>query len=209
MVLPWRLLPALYNPLVEGAKSPEFDPKRPVASAMAVLRAIFFAPRSFYLNFTAEGPLREPALFVLLVSAVSGALSTVVGLISATVFETGVSLSGLAVSKLVFVVLSPILVGAVAGVYLLAVRTFIGTEGKFREVYRMLAYAYGAAILLWIPGVSALAFTYATFILMLLGIRSVYRTSLQTALITALTGFVPVALAFIGVLIVVNGLVAR
>ena len=209
MVLPWRLLPALYNPLVEGAKSPEFDPKRPVASAMAVLRAIFFAPRSFYLNFTAEGPLREPALFVLLVSAVSGVLSTVVNLISSTIFETGVSLSGLAVSKLVFVVLSPILVGAVAGVYLLAVRTFIGTEGKFREVYRMLAYAYGAAILLWIPGVSALAFTYATFILMLLGIRSVYRTSLQTALITALTGFVPVALAFIGVLIVVNGLVAR
>jgi hypothetical protein len=199
----------MYNLLVEGAKSPEFDSKRPVASAMAVLRAIFFAPRSFYLNFTAEGPLREPALFVLLVSAVSGVLSTVVNLISSTIFETGVSLSGLAVSKLVFVVLSPILVGAVAGVYLLAVRTFIGTEGKFREVYRMLAYAYGAAILLWIPGVSALAFTYATFILMLLGIRSVYRTSLQTALITALTGFVPVALAFIGVLIVVNGLVAR
>ncbi len=209
MAFPRRSLSALYNPLVEGAKSPEFDPRRPVASAVAVLRAIFFAPRRFYLNFTAEGPLREPALFVLLVSAVSGVLSTVVNLISATIFETGVSLPGLAVSKLAFFVLSPILVGAVAGVYLLSVRTFIGSEGKFREVYRMLAYAYGAAILFWIPGVSALAFTYATLILMLLGIRSVYRTSFLTALVTALTGFVPVALAFIGVLIVINWLVAQ
>ncbi len=209
MVLPWRLLPALYNPLVEGAKSPEFDPKRPVASAMAVLRAIFFAPRSFYLNFTAEGPLREPALFVLLVSAVSGVLSTVVNLISSTIFETGVSLLGVAVSNLAFFVLSPILVGAAAGVYLLSVRTFIDPEGKFREVYRMLAYAYGAMLLFPFPILNALAFTYATFILMLLGIRSVYRASFLTALITALAGFVPVALAFIYLLVAINGLVAR
>ncbi len=209
MVLPWRLLPALYNPPVEGAKSPEFDPKRPVASAVAVLRAILFAPRSFYLNFTAEGSLREPALFVLLVSAVSGVLSTIVNLISATIFETGVSLTGVAVSNLAFFVLSPVLVGAAAGVYLLSVRTFIGPEGKFREVYRMLAYAYGAMLLFPFPILNALAFTYATFILMLLGIRSVYRASFLTALITALAGFVPVALAFIYLLVAINGLVAR
>ncbi len=208
-MFPQYSLPTLYNPLVEGAKSPEFDPKRPVASAVAVLRAVFFAPRSFYLNFTAEGPLREPALFVLLVSAVSGVLSTVVNLISATIFETGVSLPGVAVSNLAFFVLSPILVGAAAGVYLLSVRTFIGPEAKFREVYRLLAYAYGAMILFPFPILNALAFTYATFILMLLGIRSVYRASFLTALITALAGFVPVALAFIYLLVVINGLVAR
>ena len=208
-MFPQYSLPTLYNPLVEGAKSPEFDPKRPVASAVAVLRAVFFAPRSFYLNFTAEGPLREPALFVLLVSAVSGVLSTVVNLISATIFETGVSLPGVAVSNLAFFVLSPILVGAAAGVYLLSVRTFIGPEAKFREVYRLLAYAYGAMILFPFPILNALTFTYATFILMLLGIRSVYRASFLTALITALAGFVPVALAFIYLLVVINGLVAR
>jgi hypothetical protein len=110
---------------------------------------------------------------------------------------------------LVFVVLSPILVGAAAGAYLLSVRTFIGPEGNFREIYRMLAYAYGAMILFWVPLVNAFAFTYATMVLMLLGIRSVYRTSFLTSLVTTLAGFVPIALAFIYLLIAVNGFVAR
>jgi hypothetical protein len=194
---------------VDATKSPEFDPKRPVASAAAVLRAIFFAPRRFYSDFSAEGPLREPILFILLVSAVSGVLSIVVNLVSAAVFGSAASLLGVAVSNVAFVVLSPVLIGAAAGAYLLSIRTFIGTEGKFREVYRMLAYAYGAMILFSIPVLNALAFTYATLILMLLGIRSVYRAPFLTALITALAGFVPVALAFIYLLVAVNGLVAR
>ncbi len=174
-----------------------------------MLRAIFFAPRRFYSDFSAEGPLREPILFILLVSAVSGVLSIVVNLVSAAVFGSAASLLGVAVSNVAFVVLSPVLIGAAAGAYLLSIRTFIGTEGKFREVYRMLAYAYGAMILFSIPVLNALAFTYATLILMLLGIRSVYRASFLTALITALAGFVPVALAFIYLLVAVNGLVAR
>ncbi|HLL40603.1 MAG TPA: YIP1 family protein [Rubrobacteraceae bacterium] len=194
---------------MDATKSPEFDPKRPVASAAAVLRAIFFAPRRFYSDFSAEGPLREPILFILLVSAVSGVLSIVVNLVSAAVFGSAASLLGVAVSNVAFVVLSPVLIGAAAGAYLLSIRTFIGTEGKFREVYRMLAYAYGAMILFSIPVLNALAFTYATLILMLLGIRSVYRAPFLTALITALAGFVPVALAFIYLLVAVNGLVAR
>lgn len=194
---------------MDATKSPEFDPKRPVASAAAVLRAIFFAPRRFYSDFSAEGPLREPILFILLVSAVSGVLSIVVNLVSAAVFGSAASLLGVAVSNVAFVVLSPVLIGAAAGAYLLSIRTFIGTEGKFREVYRMLAYAYGAMILFSIPVLNALAFTYATLILMLLGIRSVYRASFLTALITALAGFVPVALAFIYLLVAVNGLVAQ
>lgn len=205
----WLLPPALYNPLVEGTKSPEFDLRRPVASAAAVLRAIFLAPRRFYLNFQADGPFREPLLFVLLVSAISGILSIVINLVLAAVFGTGASLAGVAVSNLAFVVLSPVLIGAAAGAYLLSVRTFIGPEGKFQEVYRMLAYAYGAMILFPFPLLNALAFTYATLILMLLGIRSVYRTSFLTALIASLAGFVPVALAFIYLLVTVNGLVAR
>lgn len=194
---------------MQAANSPEFDPKRPVASATAVLRAIFLAPRRFYSDFPAEGPLREPILFVLLVSAVSGVLSIVVNLVSAAAFGAGASLPGVAVSNVAFVVLSPVLIGAAAGAYLLSIRTFIGPEGKFREVYRMLAYAYGAMILFPIPLLNALAFTYATFILMLLGIRSVYRASFLTALITTLAGFVPVSLAFIYLLVAVNGLVAR
>jgi hypothetical protein len=199
----------LYNPVVEGAKSPEFDPKRPLASATAVLRAIFLAPKSFYLNFQAEGPLREPTLFVLLVSAVSGVLSIVANLILGEIFETDTSLPGVAASNLAFIVLSPVFVGAAAGVYLLSVRTFVGPGGNFREVYRMLAYAYGAMILFWIPLVNAFAFTYATMVLMLLGIRSVYRTSFLTALVATLAGFVPIALAFIYLLVMVNGLVVR
>jgi len=199
----------LYNPLVNGAKSPEFDPKRPVASAAAVLQAIFLAPKSFYLNFPVEGPLREPTLFVLLVSAVSGVLSVVVNLILGAIFETNTSLLGVLVSNLAFVVFSPVAVGAAAGAYLLSVRTFVGPEGDFRQLYRMLAYAYGAMILFWIPLVNAFAFTYATMILMLLGIMSVYRTSFLTGLITTLVCFVPVAIAFIYLLVAINGLVVR
>jgi hypothetical protein len=200
---------ALYNSLVNGAKSTEFDPRRPFASATAVLRAIFLAPRSFYLNFPAEGSLREPTLFVLLVSAVSGVLSVVANLILGAIFETNTSLLGVLVSNLAFVVFSPVAVGAAAGAYLLSVRTFVGSEGNFRQIYRMLAYAYGAMILFWIPLVNAFAFTYATMILMLFGIMSVYRTSFLTGLITTLVGFVPVAVAFIYLLVAINGLVAR
>jgi hypothetical protein len=194
---------------VEATKSPEFDPEHPVGSAAAVLRGIFFAPRSFYLNFSAEGPLREPTLFVLLVSAVSGVLSVVVNIISGAIFGTSASLMGVLALNLAFVVLSPLLVGAAAGAYLLSVRTFVGPQGSFREVYRMLAYAYGAMILFWLPVVNAFAFTYAAFILMLLGIRSVYRTSFLTGLITTLAGFVPVAVAFIYLVVAANGLVVR
>jgi hypothetical protein len=44
---------------------------------------------------------------------------------------------------------------------------------------------------------------------MLLGIWSVYRTSLLTGLITTLAGFVPVAVAFIYLVVAANGLVVR
>ncbi len=193
---------------MDGAKSPEFDPKRPVASAVTVLQGIFLAPKGFYLNFSAEGPLQGPTLFILLVSAVSGTLSVVVNLISAAI-GASFDLPSVIASNLAFVVLSPVAVGVAAGVYFLSVRTFVGPEGSFREVYRMLAYAYGAMILFWVPVVYAFAFTYATMVLMLLGIRYVYHTSFLTGLITTLVGFVPVASAFLYLLIAVNGLVAR
>ncbi len=188
----------MYNPSVHDAKSPEFDPKRPVASASAVLRAIFLRPKSFYLSFDAQGPVREPTAFVLLVSVVSGVLSVGANLILAAVFGmTSTNLLGVAALNVVFVVLSPILVAMAAGMYLLSLRGFVGSEVTFREVYRMLAYAYGAMVLFWIPIVNALAFTYATLILMGLGIRSVYRTSFLKALVTTVVGVVPVSIAFI------------
>lgn len=196
---------ALYNLSVNVAKSPEFDSKRPVASTAAVLRAIFLGPRSFYLNFDPKGSIREPIVFVLLVSAVAGILSVAANLIFGV---AGASLLDVAALNLAFVVLSPILVGVAAGVYLLSVRTFVGPEGNFREVYRMLAYAYGAMILLPLPVINAFAFTYATMILMGMGIRSVYRTSFLTALVTTLVGFVPVSLAFLLLLITAGGFVS-
>ncbi len=183
---------------MQTTESPEFDPKRPAASAAAILRGIFLAPRSFYLNFRAEGPLREPILFVLLVSAVSGALSAAVNLVYGVVSGTmGAGLLGVIAVNLAFVVLGPLVVGLFSGAYLLSVRTFIGPEGDFQQVYRMLAYAWGVAVLFWIPGLNAFAFTYATLVLMLLGIRYVYRTSFLTALMTALVGYVPSAILFI------------
>lgn len=186
----------------------EFDPRRPVASAAAILRGIFFAPRRFYLDFPAEGPLREPTLFVVLISAVSGVLSVALNLILGFIRDTDTNVLGVVALNLGFVALSPVFVGVAAGAYLLSVRTFVGPEGRFREVYRMLAYAYGAMILFPIPVLNALAFTYAALILMWFAIRGVYRTSFLSGLITALVGFVPVALAFIYLVVAANGLIA-
>ena len=191
---------------MDGAKSPEFDLERPTASTAAVLRAILLQPRAFYLNFDAKGPVREPLVFVLLVSAVSGVLSLVVNSIFAAVFGAGTNLFVVAVLNLAFVMLSPVLVGMAAGVYLLCIRMFVSRGSDLREVYRMFAYAYGAMILSWVPVVNALAFTYAAMILMMLGIQSVYRASFLTALVTTLVGFVTVSVAFIYLLGMANGL---
>jgi hypothetical protein len=186
----------------------EFDPRRPVASAAAVLRGIFFAPRRFYLNFPAEGPLREPILFVLLISAVSGVLSVALNLVLGVSFGTGANIGGVVALNLAFVALSPVLVGVAAGAYLLSVLTFVGPGGRYREVYRMLAYAYGAMILFPIPVLNAIAFTYGALILMWFAIRGAYRASFLSGLITALVGFVPVALAFIYLVVTANGLIS-
>jgi hypothetical protein len=194
----------LYNPTVEVERSPEFDPKRPFASAAAVIRAISLAPRGFYLNFPAEGPLREPILFVLLVSAVSAVLRLLLVLVFSAqgAGEAGVA----ALEALLFVALSPLLVGLFSGAYLLSIRTFMGPEGDFRQIYRMLAYAWGGAILFWIPGLGAFAFTYVTLVLVGIGIRYVYRTSFLTALVTALVGYVPAAIIYL--LLIVLGVFA-
>lgn len=194
---------------MQGSKThEEFDPRRPVASAAAILRGIFFAPRRFYLDLPAEGPLREPTMFVVLISAVSGVVSVALNLVLSLLRDTDTNVLGVVALNLGFVALSPVFVGVAAGAYLLSVRTFVGPEGRYREVYRMLAYAYGAMILFPIPVLNALAFTYAALILMWFAIRGVYRTSFLSGLITALVGFVPVALAFIYLVVAANGLIA-
>ena len=84
-----------------------------------------------------------------------------------------------------------------AGVYLLAIRTFVGRVSGFTEIYRMAAYAAAALVFAWVPILGAFAFTYALMVLMGIGIQSVYKTSFLTTVVTALTGFVPVATVLI------------
>jgi hypothetical protein len=191
---------------VDRSKPLEFNLERPVASAAAVLRAIFLGPRTFYLNFDARGPIREPVVFVLLVSAVSSVLSLVVNSIFAATFGANLSLPVMAALNLAYIVVSPILVGMAAGVYLLSIRMFIGRGPELREVYRIFAYAYGVMILFWVPLVNALVFVYAAMILMMLGLQSVYRISFLTALVATLVGFVPTSLVFIYLLGAANRL---
>jgi hypothetical protein len=182
-------------PPVQSDKAPEFDLQRPLASAVAVIRAVLFSPKSFYLNLKVEGSLMEPALFVLLVGAVVGVLGAAVALASNLLFgdlDAG-DIRAAVVDALLFAVLSPVGVGVVAGVYLLSIRTFVGKVSSFTEVYRMAAYAAAALIFAWVPILGAFAFTYALMVLMGIGIHSVYRTSFLTAVVTTLVGFVPVA----------------
>jgi hypothetical protein len=183
--------------------SPEFDLRRPIASAVAVIRAVLFSPRSFYVNFKVEGPLKEPAAFVLLVGAVCGILGAAVALSTNFLFgdlDAG-DLRAAALDALLFALLSPVGVGVVAGVYLLSIRTFVGKVSDFREVYRMAAYAAAALILAWIPVLGAFAFSYALIVLMGMAIQSVYGTTFLTTFVTAVVGFVPVASVVIWLLI--------
>jgi len=180
---------------VQSDKAPEFDLRRPFASAFAVIVAVLFSSRSFYLNFKIEGPIREPAVFVLLVGAVSGVLGAAVALASNLLFgDFGAEdLRAALVGALLFAVLSPIGVGVTAGVYLLSIRTFVGKVSSFAEVYHMAAYAASALMLAWIPILGAFAFAYALMVLMGIGIQSAYKTSFITTVVTVLAGFVPVA----------------
>ena len=183
--------------------SPEFDLRRPIASAVAVIRAVLFSPRSFYVNFKVEGSLKEPAAFVLLVGAVCGILGAAVALCTNLLFgdfDAG-DLRAAALDALLFALLSPVGVGVVAGVYLLSIRTFVGKVSDFREVYRMAAYAAAALILAWIPVLGAFAFSYALIVLMGMAIQSVYGTTFLTTFVTAVVGFVPVASVVIWLLI--------
>ena len=180
---------------MQSDKAPEFDLRHPITSAISVLRAVLFSPRTFYLNFKADGPVREPTVFALLVGVVAGVLGAAVALASNLLFgdfDAG-DLRAALVGALLFAVLSPVGVGVTAGVFLLSIRMFVGKVSGFAEVYRMAAYAASVLVFAWIPILGAFAFTYALMVLMGIGIQSVYKTSFITTVITVLAGFVPVA----------------
>ena len=183
--------------------SPEFDLRRPFASAVAVIRTVLFSPRSFYVNFRVEGPLKEPAAFVLLVGAVCGILGAAVALSTNLLFGdfNAGDLRAAALDALLFALLSPVGVGVVAGIYLLSIRTFVGKVSGFREVYRMAAYAAAALVLAWVPVLGAFAFSYALIVLLGIAIQSVYGTTFLTTFVTAVVGFVPVASVVIWLLV--------
>ena len=160
-----------------------------------MIRAVLFSPKMYYLNFKVDGPLREPAVFALLVGAVSGLLGAAVALASNLVFgdfDAG-DLRAALVGALLFAVLSPLGVGVTAAVYLISIRTFVGKVSGFAEVYRMAAYAASALVFAWIPILGEFAFTYALMVLMGIGIQCAYRTSFITTIVTVFAGFVPVA----------------
>ncbi|HZB08518.1 MAG TPA: hypothetical protein VE525_05315 [Rubrobacter sp.] len=183
--------------------APEFDLQRPFASAVTVIRTVLFSPRSFYLNFKVEGPIKEPAAFVLLVGAVSGILGAALALSTNLLFgdlDAG-DVQAVVIDAVAFALLSPVGVVVVAGVYLLSIRTFVGKVSGFREVYRMAAYAAAALVLAWIPVLGAFAFTYALIVLMGIGIHSVYETTFLTTVVTAVVGFVPVASVLIWLIV--------
>ena len=198
----------LYNLPMPDAEAPEFSLRSPLASALAVIRGVLFSPRTFYLNFSAEGPTREPTIFVLLVGAVTGLLTAAVAIVSGLLFgEVSAGEVALtALEALLFALLSPLAVGVVAGVYLLSIRTFVGKVAGFREVYRMAAYAFGALVLAWIPIVGAFFITYALMVLMGIGVRFVYRTSFLTAVVTVLVAFFPTTVGLIWLRLMTAGL---
>ena len=201
----------MYNPKMENVKAdtkaPEFSLNEPLGTGRAAISAVLRNPRNFYRNFSLEGPIREPVIFVLLVSAVAGILRVAVSLLSGAIFgDLTLSVAGFtALEALLFVVLSPVAVGVGAAIYLLSIRTFIGQQSNLKEVYRILSYAYGVMILAWIPIVDAFVITYILMVLMGIAIRTVYRTTFLTAVITVLVGYVPISTGLIMVRILAAG----
>jgi hypothetical protein len=186
---------------MQNPKAPEFDLDHPVTSALATTRAVLFSPRSFFSNFRADGSVKEPFLFTLLVGIFFAVLAATVALVSNAV-SGGVSAGDLraaVVEGLLFAVLSPVGVGIAAGVYLLSIRTFVGKVAEFSQVYRLLAYSYAAFAFAWIPILGSVAVPYALLVLMGIAIKEVYQASFLTAVIAALVGFVPVGSALVWV----------
>lgn len=189
---------------MQNQKAPEFSPALPLSSALATVRAVLFSPMGFFSNLPAEVRLRAPVLFVLLVGAVTGALGAAVALVS-NVLAGGLGADDLraaVVEGLLFAVLSPVGVGVAAGVYLLSIRTFVGKVADFPQVYRLVAYAYSAFALAWVPVLGSIAISYALLVLMGIAIKQAYETSFLTALITALVGFIPVGTMLVWVTVV-------
>lgn len=202
---------------MDNKTSQEFSLEDPAGSALRVLRAIFFAPRDFFLNFSPQGRLKEPALFTLAVGALAALLGIILVLfISLAGLEVRgarlgiaeIGLAGGALLSVAFALVSPAVVAVGAGLYLVVLKTFVGDVADYRQLYRMFGYAYGPMVLALVPVVGAFAFTYSTMVLMAIAIRSVYRTSFLTALITALVSFVPLALAAALIVAVASGLAA-
>ena len=186
-------------PPMQSTKAPEFSLDRPLQSALATIRAVLFSPRTFFSNFSADGPLKEPVLFALLVGTVTGVLGAVVALVS-NALTGGVGADDLraaVVEGLLFAVLSPVGVAVAAGAYLLSIRTFVGNVADFPQAYRIVAYAYAAFAFAWIPVLGSVAISYALLVLVGIAIREVYETSFLTAVITALVGFIPVGSALV------------
>ena len=184
---------------MQSAKAPEFSLDRPFSSALATIRAVLFSPRTFFSNFPADGPLKEPVLFALLVGTVTGVLGAVVALVS-NVLTGGVGADDLraaVVEGLLFAVLSPVGIAVAAAVYLLSIRTFVGKVADFPQAYRIVAYAFSAFVFAWVPVLGSVAISYALLILMGIAIKEVYEASFLTAVITALAGFIPVGSALV------------
>lgn len=202
---------------MDNKTSQEFSLEDPSGSALRVLRAIFLAPRDFFLNFSPQGRLKEPVLFTLVVGALAGIVGVVLVLFinlaglevrGARLGIAEIGIAGGVLLSVVFALVSPAVVAVGAGLYLLVLKTFVGDVADYRQLYRIFGYAYGPMVLALVPVVGAFAFTYSTLVLMTIAIRSVYRTSFLTALITALVSFVPLALAATLIVAAASGLVA-
>ena len=184
---------------MQNAKAPEFNLHRPLSSALATIRAVLFSPRAFFASFPADGPLKEPVLFALLVGTVTGVLGAIVALVS-NALTGGVGADDLraaVVEGLLFAVLSPVGVAVAAVVYLLSIRTFVGNVADFPQAYRIVAYAFSAFVVAWVPVLGSVAISYALLVLMGIAIKEVYEASFLTAVITALVGFIPVGSALV------------
>ena len=180
--------------------SPEFSLSNPAGSFWSVFSSVLGSPRRFFLGFRQEGEIREPLVYAAIVGFVGAVISFALSPVFRYMFGTGTGdeVYGLGALEAVgFALVFPLFVALAAGIFFLTITLFVGPVADFKQLFRMCAYAFSGLMFAWVPFIGAFLITYSLLVLMVIGVRYVYRTAFLTALVISITGFVPLALVLI------------
>lgn len=115
-------------------------------------RSIIVSPREFFDAMPLEGGLKDPVLFMLIVSVAS---------------SLGILLITMKPLQALQELIVRILISFVSSAYLLVLSRGFGGTGSFEGTYRAFAYASAPMMISWIPFLNLIAAIYGLFLMRL------------------------------------------